>query len=330
MTHYQIQLTNGKAFEVWAGQSIFQAARNSGILFDHSCLTGRCRSCRGKVTKGETQQLLPEEGLTETERQEGYILTCSRTPLSDILIDIEDLTNLPPLETPKTMPCKVSRFEYLSKDIIELELRFPPGAEIKFLPGQYVNLIKGKIRRSYSIAGERAGRLLFYIKQYPGGAFSQYLFNEIKANDLLRLHGPLGTFCYRANPVKNSIFMATGTGIAPIKAMLDQLDRQSKAFRGKGKQLYLFFGVRHETELFFIPNYRNLSLHFFPCLSQEDKEGFHKGYIQNILSEQSLDFSNSEVYACGSEDMINDAQKMLLQRGLQRSLFYADAFLISS
>lgn len=324
----KIELTNGKAVEGRTGQSIFQAARNSGILFDHSCLTGRCGSCRGKITKGKTQQLLPEEGLTETEKQEGYILTCSRAPLTDILIDMEDLTDLPPLEAPKTVPCKVSRFEYLSEDVIELELRFPPGAKIKFLPGQYVNLIKGKVRRSYSIAGEQEGKLLFYIKNYPGGAFSQYLFHEIKVNDLLRLHGPLGTFCYRSNPVKNSIFMATGTGIAPIKAMLDQLDRQPETIAGK--QLYLFFGGRHATELFFKPDYRNLSLHFFPCLSREGKEGFHKGYIQNILTEQNLDFSDSEVYACGSENMINTAQKMLLQRGLQRNLFYADAFLISS
>lgn len=323
-----VRLCNGSAFGATEGQSIYQAARDNGILFDHSCLTGRCSSCRGKLMEGQTQKLKDELGLTQEEKDGGYILTCVRAAASDIKLDIEAITGIPPLASPTTVPCKVSRFEYITDDLMELELRFPPNQQISFLPGQYVNLIKGAVRRSYSIAGAENGKLLFFIKNYPGGEFSKYLFSTIKVNDLLRMHGPLGTFCYRNNEVSHSIFLATGTGIAPIKAILDDLNQHPE--RTAGKALHLYYGVRKAAELMIKPDYPNLNLNYYPCLSRETKTDCYQGYIQDILLGQNLSLADSEVYACGSPKMIAESQQKLTEHGLHKNLFYSDAFLISS
>lgn len=324
----EIYLTKGESFKSQEEQSIFDAAQGNGILLDHSCLTGRCSTCKGRLIEGETKALKEELGLSSEEKEKGYILTCARAATSDIRLDIEALNDIPRLEKPKTIPCKVNRFEYFTDDLIQLELKFPPDQSINFLPGQYVNLIKGPIRRSYSIAGEDNGKLTFFIKNYPGGAFSRYLFNDIKVNDLLRIHGPLGTFCYRNNEVEHSIFLATGTGIAPIKAILDNLNQNPE--RTAGKHLHLFHGVRKVSELMLKPDYPNLDLQYYPCLSRETHTSCHQGYIQDILLSQKLSLANSEVYACGSSQMIEESRKKLFKQGVPENLFYSDAFLISS
>lgn len=323
-----VLLSDETTFESAEGQSIFQAASDNGILLDHSCLTGRCSSCRGKLIEGRTQKLREELGLTQEEKDAGYILTCVRSAISDIKLDIEAITGIPKLESPRTIPCKVSNFKYLTDDLLELELRFPPNQQLKFLPGQYVNLIKGTIRRSYSIAGAKNEKLSFFIKNYPDGTFSKYLFNDIKTNDLLRMHGPLGTFCYRENKVTHSIFLATGTGIAPIKAILDNLNQHPE--RVFDKKLHLFHGVRHAQDLILKPDYPNLNLKYYPCLSKEKNQDCYHGYIQDILIQQDLPLSESEVYACGSPQMIEESRQKLLEHGLPERLFYSDAFVISS
>jgi CDP-4-dehydro-6-deoxyglucose reductase len=325
---YKIQLSGGKTFSVNGERSIIEEAKEQNILLPHSCLTGRCSTCKAKVIEGKTDLIGEEQGLDADEKDTGYILACIRKPLSDLNIDIEDLSDLPQLPESKTIPVKIDQINYASPTVIELVLRYPPHLKFNFIPGQYVNLIKGVVKRSYSIAKASNGKLSFYIKNYEGGAFSSYLFSAAKINDLLRLHGPFGTFILRDEQVDTIVFLATGTGIAPFISMMD--NKEQLLSKLGLKQLYIFHGVQTKEEILHQFEVDSESISFTQCLSQDSMDGAEEGYVQDILLKKNINLKNTAVYACGSEAMISDSRDKLINAGLNPKRFYADAFVISS
>lgn len=322
---FRIELKNNKHFLCSEIDTILVGAQKENVNLNYSCKTGRCQSCKAKVISGTTNAEFDETGLSRQDEKNGFILTCVRTPTSDVVLDMDDLSDYK-LESIKTLPSKINKITKISADVIELELRIPPNSTFNYLSGQYVNFIKDDYKRSYSIANyNRAANLVFFIKKYPGGIFSNYLFNEAKVNDLLRIEGPLGTFFFRNTDKKNIIFLVTGTGIAPVKAILEQMNDDNNGLATKN--IFLFFGGRFSDDLFWTPEFGNINVNFIPVLSKnvEDWDGA-TGYVQDILLSKSIDLSDSVVYACGSENMINDSNKILIQNGLSEDSFYADAF----
>ena len=322
---FRIELKNNKHFLCEANDTILVAAQRQNLYLNHSCQTGRCQSCKAKVLSGTSIAKVDEIGLSEEDKENGYILTCVRTPTSDVILDLDDLSDYK-LESVRTLPSKINRITKLSTDVIELELRLPPQSSFKYLSGQYVNFIKGDYKRSYSVANyNKFSNLVFFIKRYQGGLFSNYLFNEAKVNDLLRIEGPIGTFFLRNTDKKNIIFLATGTGIAPVKAILEQMNDDNTGL--PNKNIFLFFGGRFVEDLFWKPEFSNINVNFIPVLSKntEDWDG-STGYVQDILLSKSINLSDSVVYACGSEKMIDDSNKILIQNGLAEDSFYSDAF----
>lgn len=323
---YQISLKNNKSFQCGENETLVEAARKSGIILEHSCLSGRCSSCKVKVEKGLSEPISEEFSLNEQEREDGFILSCVRTPKSEMLIEAEDLSEYG-IPIPKTLPAKINKIEKLTEDVIKIELRFPPTQKLNFIAGQYVNVIKGNIKRSYSIGSTSNENSLIelFIKKYPGGLLSNYWFNEAEINDLLRIEGPRGTFFLRKNPViKNIIFLATGTGIAPVKSILETLSNITD------KNIYLFWGVKRSNDLFWNPRNSGLKIHYFPVLSREKIPAMENGYVQNVLLTKNIELAKSILYACGSNDMIHEAKNKLIENGLPDANFYSDAFVTSN
>lgn len=155
------------------------------------------------------------------------------------------------------------------------------------------------------------------------------MFNEAKINDLLRIEGPLGTFFYRKTDKTNIIFLATGTVIAPIKSILENMEQNSEEM--KGKNIYLFFGGRTQEDLFWEPQFKNIHVNFVPVLSRsENNWKGEKGHIQEVLISKEIDLLESVVYACGSVNMIKDAKEITINSGLPKELFYSDEFISSN
>ena len=322
---FRIELKNNKHFSCGEIDTILVGAQKENVNLNYSCKTGRCQSCKARVISGSTNAEFEEIGLREEDKEKGYILTCIRTPTSDVILDLDDLSDYK-LESIKTLPSKINKITKISADVIELELRTPPQSTFNYLPGQYVNFIKDDYKRSYSIANcNKSSNLVFFIKRYQGGLFSNYLFDEAKVNDLLRIEGPIGTFFYRNTDKKNVIFLATGTGIAPVKAILEKMNDDNADLLNKN--IYLFFGGRFSEDLFWKPEFSNINVNFIPVLSRkaQDWDG-SIGYVQDILLSKSINLSDAVVYACGSENMINDSNKILIQNGLSEDSFYSDAF----
>ena len=326
-----VTLSNEKTFPCEPGVTLLDSAKKHGLVLEYSCRSGRCGVCKAQVV-GETEVIHHDESvLSPEEVASGHILTCCRTALSDIRLDIEDLGQFADIKS-KTLPCRVDSFRRLADDVIEVVLRLPPKDPLNYLSGQYVDIIgKSGVRRSYSIANtpRQDGKLEFQIRQVKDGVMSQYWFEELASNDLLRLEGPQGTFALRNTTPTNLVFLATGTGIAPVKAILEQLKADPELVADKN--VWVYWGGRHAQDIYWAPDLGSLPIAFMPVLSRPDSswEG-RTGYVQDALAHDEIDLADAVVYACGSEHMIHSAKEKLVTLGLPHKNFYSDAFVSSN
>lgn len=329
---FKITLISGKFFMCDSKTTIFEAAKNDGIILEHSCLIARCRSCAVQVKSGTIIDKLDDFTLASEEKSDNWALTCNAIPTSDLLLNTEGIAGFKVFKR-KVIPVKVNTIIKINDSVIKVSLRMPPNSDFGYNSGQYVNITKGNIKRSYSIANayQESGRLTFLIKKYDNGEMSNYWFEEAKVNDLLRIEGPIGSFFLRDSEVENIIFLATGTGIAPIIAILESMSSSFSKY--VNKKIWIFFGARMEEDLFWDPSEFSefLNLKFIPVLSKgsEDWNG-EKGYVQDIVVKQSILLENAQVYACGSNAMIKSAKKLLIENGLNENNFFSDAFLATN
>ncbi|OXS23022.1 FAD-binding oxidoreductase [Pseudomonas rhodesiae] len=326
-----VTLSNEKTFSCEPGVTLLDSAKKQGVILEYSCRSGRCGVCKAQVV-GETEVIHHHESvLSSEELASGYILTCCRSALSDVRLDIEDLNQFADIRS-KTLPCRVDSFSHLADDVVEVVLRLPPKDPLNYMPGQYVDIIgKNGVRRSYSIANapRQDGRLELQIRKVEGGVMSQYWFDELAANDLLRLEGPQGTFALRNTSPENLVFLATGTGIAPVKAILEQLKADPEL--AVNKKVWVYWGGRHAKDIYWQPELGLPAASFIPVLSRPDSSWVGRtGYVQDVLEHDGIDLADSVVYACGSEHMIQSAKEKLVTLGLPHRNFYSDAFVSSN
>ncbi|MBL4833175.1 MAG: 2Fe-2S iron-sulfur cluster binding domain-containing protein [Pseudomonas sp.] len=326
----KVILANEIRFDCQPDQTILDAARLQNIALEHSCRTGRCGVCKARVTSGNSVALKTEESLTKQEQDDGYILTCCRTAETQITLNVEDLGELGNVQV-KTLPCRIDQIQKLSDDVIEITLRTPPTSKLEYLPGQYVDMIGSEgLRRSYSIANapREDGKVSLQIRKVVDGLMSHYWFEEAKTNDLLRMEGPLGTFCLRKTNAKQLIMLATGTGIAPVKAILEQL--ASKPELNTFESIHVYWGGREAKDIYWRPDFPQLSIRFVPVLSHLSEWQGRNGYVQEVAIEDGHEWKASVVYACGSDKMIHSAHEQLTAAGLNDKDFYSDAFVSSN
>lgn len=328
---HQIQISSGRVYQAEGNESLLDAALRQGLVLGHSCKTGRCSSCKARVLSGDSVATQDELGLTPDERAKGFVLSCVRQARSDLRLEVEDLGSLH-LFPSKILPARIQGLQGLGPDVMQVTLRLPPGPGLAYHPGQYIDVIgPAGLRRSYSLANApRDDRTLeLHIRAVPGGAMSEYWFEQAKVNDLLRLEGPLGTFFLREAAGRDVVMLATGTGIAPVKAMLEGLLHMEA--RQLPASVRVLWGARRLEELYWDPTELGLPLHFEPVLSRAPAEWVGaRGHVQDVLIAQGRALQNAWVYACGSEKMIHAARSRLIGEGLPERQFHADAFVCSS
>lgn len=323
----KVETKENKLFEGEADQTILDSALKANLVFEYSCKTGQCGVCKTTLLEGEATELQSQHALTEKQKQNNQILTCCCAPKTDILIDAEDLSALHGIEI-KTLPARVNTIKKHTADIIEVTLRLPPTANFNFLEGQYLDVIQNTIRRSYSIVSTSSQKVIsLLIKRFENGKMSDYWFNQARENDLLRIEGPKGTFFLRDNS-KPLLFLATGTGIAPIMSILNSLDKNPDY--QQQHPIAVYWGNRYPEEFVWQPDFKMLEVNVTKVCSKPNQDWLSEtGYVQNIAIQKQPGLVDCAVYACGSNYMIQSAKQLFTEAGLSENQFYSDAFVQS-
>lgn len=318
---------SGLAFTAEEELTILDSALNQNINIEYSCKDGTCGACKSRLING-TVDSLSSTALSSDEIANGYILTCCSKPKSNLILEADYHPQLDGI-VKKTFPCKVSSLEFPVDDVAVLKLRIPPTTKLNYLSGQYLDLTFNGIRRSYSIANMCSDFIELHIRKVENGKFSQFLFNELKENSLLRAEGPMGTFFVRENhnPI---IFLAGGTGFAPVKAMIEKLLDQNDS-----RDIYVYWGMAKEGHFYsdialqWSQKYNHI--HYVPVVSEPNGTwNGRSGLVHQAVMDDFKDLSKFNVYACGNPMMIESARKDFISIGLLEKQFFSDAFVPST
>jgi len=327
---------SGRSFEAQPGETILGAAIRAGVGLPYGCKDGACGSCKckkieGTVVHGEHQA----KALSAEEEAQGLILTCCAHAQSDVVIEARQVTDERAFPV-KKLPVRIARLTPKAPDVMALRLQLPASERFRYHAGQYVEFVlSGGQRRAYSMANaphlqESAPGLELHIRHMAGGLFTDQVFGRLKEKDILRIEGPFGSFYLREDSKKPMILLASGTGFAPIKAILEQLQHQ-----GSNRPLALYWGGRRPQDLYmhdWVLQQQALmpQLHYVPVISDalpEDGWSGRSGFVHQAVLDDFADLSGFEVYACGAPIVVDSARQSYCQtRGLPEEAFFADAF----
>jgi len=321
------------AFPCAADETVLDAAMKADLLLPYGCRNGACGTCKGKLLDGVVDYGPHQPStLTDDEKRSGLALFCCARPLSDITIEVREVRRAGDIPI-KRLPCRIESIARPSSDVAIVKLKLPANERLQFLAGQYIDfLLKDSRRRSFSLATAPHDDALLelHVRHIPGGFFTDPLFTQYKGREILRLEGPLGSFYLREESDKPMLFVAGGTGFAPIKGMLEHCFHHRVE-----RQMVLYWGVRSLADLYLPtlpgewqsahPNFT-----FIPVLSEpkpEDQWPGRTGFVHQAVLDDFRDLSGYQVYACGAPAMIDAARRdFTTERRLPADEFFADSF----
>ena len=336
-TPFQITVQpSGRTFSANAGESLLAAAIRAGVGLPYGCKDGACGSCKcqkleGEVVHGPHQA----KALSEAEAQAGWVLTCCGVAQSNVVLESRQVTDESAFPI-KKMPVRVAALEKKSPDVMQVRLQLPANDTFRYHAGQYIEFIlRDGARRAYSMANAphtqaQSPGVELHIRHMPGGRFTDHVFGALKEKDILRVEGPYGSFFLREDVDKPLILLASGTGFAPIKALIEHMQlthitRPTTFYWGGRRPADLYMMDWVNAKLAEMPHLR-----FVPVVSDalpEDGWQGRTGFVHQAVLDDFADLSGHQVYACGAPIVVESARAAYTaQRGLPPEEFFADAF----
>ncbi|OEZ60906.1 CDP-6-deoxy-delta-3,4-glucoseen reductase [Duganella sp. HH105] len=324
---------SGHQFSCEEDETVLAAAMRAGVGLPYGCKNGACSSCKGKVIAGSvTHKAHQERALSKDEEAAGQALFCCATAHSDLTIEAREVAGSDDYPIRK-MPSRVATMEKMAPDVVVMTLQLPANETLKFRAGQYIEfMLRDGKRRSYSLASppDQDQPLSLHIRHMPGGLFTDQVFSTMKERDILRFEGPMGTFFVREDSDKPMVLLASGTGFAPIKAIIEHLRAQDSQ-----RPMVLYWGGRRPQDLYMdalcrqweaiLPNFS-----YVPVISAaqpEDHWSGRTGFVHAAVMADLPDLSGHQVYACGAPIVVDSAKRdFVAQCRLPEEEFYADAF----
>ncbi len=333
MSHPVSIQPSGHSFEAKDGETVLQAALNNGIGLPYGCRNGACGSCKGKIVSGTVDYgNYSQSALSDAEKAGGKALFCCAKPLSPLTIEAREVGSIKDQQI-KILPSRVQSMERVADDVVVLSLKLPANERLKFLAGQYVEfLLKEGKRRSYSMANapHDDAFVQLHIRHMPGGHFTDHVFGKMKERDILRFEGPLGSFFLREDSDKPIIMVASGTGFAPIKAIIEH-----SLYRELTRPITLYWGGRRPKDIYMMElchKWAETNPHFtfIPVVSDalpEDNWSGRTGFVHRAVVDDVPDMGGYQVYACGAPIVVDSARKdFVAQCKLPEEEFFADSF----
>ncbi len=323
---------SGHQFQVEDGEAVLAAALRQGFVLPYGCKNGACGSCKGKILSGTVDYgVYQQRALPDEDKAQGKALFCQARPLSDLVIEARTIGAAKDIQV-KTLPCRVQKLERVTQDVMLLGLKLPANERLQFLAGQYLEfLLKDGSRRSFSMgnAPHDDELLQLHVRHVPGGQFTDHVFAKMKEREILRFEGPHGTFFLREDSAKPIVFVASGTGFAPIKSIIEYALNKEIA-----RPMTLYWGGRRPQDLYMHALAGAWAagdkLTYVPVVSDalpQDSWAGRTGFVHRAVMQDFPDLSMHQVYACGVPIMVDSARRdFIAQCKLPEDEFYADSF----
>jgi CDP-4-dehydro-6-deoxyglucose reductase, E3 len=332
---------SGRQFGVPRDETILSAALRDNVGLPYGCKDGACGSCKCKLLEGRVIHGAHQpKALSEQEEAQGYVLTCCATPQTDVVLEARQVVGLNDHPVQK-MPVRVISLSKAAPDVMIVRLQLPATHTFLFHAGQFIEFIlPGGMRRSYSMAnaphttqlplGEGLQGVELHIRHMPGGFFTDQVFGSMKPKDILRMEGPMGSFFVREDSARPMVLLASGTGFAPIKAIIEHLQHT-----GNHRTAHLYWGCRSKQDLYLHDWAQSMAqqlpwLTYTPVLSEprlEDAWRGRLGLVHETVLQDHPDLSGFDVYACGAPVMVDAARRDFTAKAmLPDEQFHADAF----
>lgn len=324
---------SGRTFDVATGEAVLAAGIRQGIGLPYGCKDGACGSCKCKLLSGTVIHGAHQvKALSAEEEAAGFVLTCCARAQSDLELESRQVTELGALPV-KKMPTRVISLLKKSDDVMVLQLQMPANDSFAYRAGQYVEFIlRDGARRSYSMATAPSlgPSLELHIRHMPGGKFTDHVFGAMKEKEILRVEGPFGSFFLREDSKKPIILLASGTGFAPIKALIEHMQHLKTE-----RSVTLYWGGRRPVDLY-MQDWINAQLQTMPHMryvpvvsdaTAQDKWSGRSGFVHRAVIEDFPDLSGYQVYACGAPIVIESARSDFAGLAqLPPEEFFADSF----
>jgi CDP-4-dehydro-6-deoxyglucose reductase len=322
---------SGHTFDVRPSQTVLQAAIDAGINLPYGCRNGACGSCKAKLISGKVMHKdYQTSAMSDAELAAGNALLCCAMALEDLTIECREVGGLAGIK-PRILPARVAKKEQLAHDVIALHLQLPASERLQFKAGQYIEFIlKDGKRRAFSIANAQhdAEFLQLHIRVIPGGVFSEYVANELVEKAILRIEAPFGNFFLREDSQKPIIFVAGGTGFAPVKGIIEHMlfnniQRDIILYRGARQLQDLYMHVLCEKWAEFTPH-----LTYIPVISEPEGDAWRgrTGLVHEAVLADYKDLGGYQAYVCGAPGMCEVAHNTFVAQGLLADEFFSDAF----
>jgi CDP-4-dehydro-6-deoxyglucose reductase len=325
---------SGHQFDCEPDETVLAAAIRAGIGLPYGCKNGACGSCKGKVIEGAvTHKPHQQRAMSDEEEAAGAALFCCALARSNLVIEAREVSGSSEYPVRK-MPSRVSKLEKVAPDVIVMSLQLPANEALAYRAGQYIEfLLKDGKRRSYSMANAPSSLdspLTLHIRYMPGGLFTEHVFNTMKERDILRFEGPHGSFFLREESDKPIVLLASGTGFAPVKALVEHLlhlksPRPVSLYWGGRRPHDLYMHELCEQWAMILPNFT-----YVPVVSDplpEDGWSGRTGFVHAAVLQDLPDLSGYQVYACGAPIVVDSARRdYVALAGLPADEFFADAF----
>ena len=327
---------SGRSFTATSDETLLAAGLRAGVGLPYGCKDGACGSCKCKKLSGEvTHGTHQSKALSADEEAAGFVLTCCAQAHSNVVLESRQVVDVGAFPI-KKMPVRVLSLEKKSSDVMVVKLQLPATEAVQYHAGQYVDfLLRDGDRRSYSMANaphtltQGQAAIELHIRHMPGGKFTEHVFGAMKEKEIQRVEGPQGSFFLREDSDKPIVFLASGTGFAPIKAILEHMQH-----RGIQRPATLYWGGRRPADLYLDDWVRAQlaampTLRYVPVVSDalpEDGWTGRTGFVHLAVLQDLPDLSAHQVYACGAPVVVDAARRDYVAAGLPSEEFFADAF----
>jgi len=325
-----------RSFAVMRDEPILSAAIRQGIGMPYGCRDGACGSCKSRLLAGRVihgaHQL---KALSPDEEAAGFILPCCAAAQTDCVIEARTVPGAGEFPILK-MPARVMSRQRAAADVMILRLQLPANQNLQYRAGQYVEImLRDGTRRSYSMASTmhelgNPPAIELHLRHMPGGVFTDHVFSTMRDKEILRIEGPYGSFFLREDSTAPIVLLASGTGFAPIKAIVQHMQHA-----GVERPTTLYWGCRRRADLYqhdwaLRAAEQMPQLRYVPVLSDaapDDAWDGRRGLVHQAVMADRPDLSAHQVYACGAPAMVDAARRDFVQRcGLRDEQFFADAF----